>query len=120
MQKLGVLSLLDEECQFPKGSDETFLEKVSQRHGTDEYFSCKKSLLGAVRLVHKNTTVKPHKKGSSPFFTIAHYAGSVDYQIKGFLEKNKVGKQRFWIFRDRNAYAHQLFRITCMPNSLPA
>ncbi len=30
--KMGILALLDDECNFPKGSDEDFLHKLMDRH----------------------------------------------------------------------------------------
>lgn len=35
---LGILSVLDEECHFPKGTDTTFLEKLSQQFGNNPCF----------------------------------------------------------------------------------
>ena len=63
------MSLLDEESNFPKGSDATFLQKCHENH-------------------EKNTSyVKPRQ--TKPQFGVRHYAGEVTYQIEGFLEKNR-------------------------------
>jgi myosin heavy subunit len=52
---MGVLSLLDEECRFPKGSDKTLLEKLHQNHAK-----------------HPNYEA-PKKAGNH--FIVKHYAG---------------------------------------------
>eukprot|EP01125_Pyxidicula_operculata_P009495 TRINITY_DN3127_c1_g4_i2.p1 TRINITY_DN3127_c1_g4~~TRINITY_DN3127_c1_g4_i2.p1 ORF type:complete len:674 (+),score=109.36 TRINITY_DN3127_c1_g4_i2:155-2023(+) len=65
----GILSLLDEECQLPKGSDSGLLGKMSQIHKTNKFFG-----------------FLPQKREE---FSLSHFAGSVSYQINGFLAKNK-------------------------------
>jgi myosin heavy subunit len=65
----GILGLLDEECRLGTGTDEGFLDKVTQHCTKNQFFER-----------------KPMMKAS---FTIKHYAGNVTYQIKGFLEKNR-------------------------------
>ncbi|XP_057964202.1 myosin-9 [Malania oleifera] len=65
----GILALLDEACMFPKSTHETFSQKLYQTFK-----------------VHKRF-IKP--KLSSTGFTIAHYAGEVQYQSDQFLDKNK-------------------------------
>ncbi|KAK9511427.1 hypothetical protein O3M35_000087 [Rhynocoris fuscipes] len=67
--KLGVLDLLDEECKMPRGSDTSWAEKL--------YSKCTKS-------AH---FVKPRFGSSS--FLIKHFADKVNYDVTGFLEKNK-------------------------------
>ena len=67
--KGGVLSMLDEECKVPKGTDDTFLAKIHEAHAKNEYY------------------VKP--RTATPVFGIKHYAGEVTYQIAGFMDKNK-------------------------------
>lgn len=57
----GLFSLIDEECNIPKGTDETLLEKLNKYHKNHEYYEM------------------PHKK--EPAFIIAHYAGKVKYQV---------------------------------------
>mmetsp|Transcript_39006 Transcript_39006/g.63198 ORF Transcript_39006/g.63198 Transcript_39006/m.63198 type:complete len:1245 (+) Transcript_39006:222-3956(+) len=80
-KKNGILSLLDEECVFPKGSDESFTAKVIASHVNqkpNKYLS----------------TFKPEKGKKGNFdpklsFTIRHYARAVTYDTTNFLEKNK-------------------------------
>ncbi|XP_069384282.1 unconventional myosin-Va-like isoform X1 [Paralichthys olivaceus] len=68
--KLGVLDLLDEECKMPKGSDDTWAQKLY------------------------NTLLKQNVHFDKPrlsnrAFIIHHFADKVEYQCDGFLEKNK-------------------------------
>ncbi|GER24910.1 myosin-11 [Striga asiatica] len=65
----GIIALLDEACMFPKSTHETFSNKLYQTFK-----------------VHKRF-IKP--KLSRTDFTIAHYAGEVQYQSDQFLDKNK-------------------------------
>lgn len=64
---LGLLSLLDEESNFPKATDLTFANKLEQHLSSN---SCLKS-------------------GRDGAFSICHYAGQVLYDTSGFLEKNR-------------------------------
>ncbi|XP_021770214.1 myosin-9-like [Chenopodium quinoa] len=65
----GIVALLDEACMFPKSTHETFSQKLYQTFKTNKRF------------------IKP--KLSRTDFTIAHYAGEVQYQSDQFLDKNK-------------------------------
>uniref|UniRef100_A0A162A2K7 Myosin motor domain-containing protein n=1 Tax=Daucus carota subsp. sativus TaxID=79200 RepID=A0A162A2K7_DAUCS len=65
----GIIALLDEACMFPKSTHETFSQKLYQTFKAHKRF------------------VKP--KLSRTDFTIAHYAGEVQYQSEQFLDKNK-------------------------------
>ncbi|KAL6499542.1 hypothetical protein OROGR_027452 [Orobanche gracilis] len=65
----GIIALLDEACMFPRSTHETFAEKLYQTFKSHKRF------------------VKP--KLSRTDFTIAHYAGEVQYQSNQFLDKNK-------------------------------
>uniref|UniRef100_A0A672T999 Unconventional myosin-X-like n=1 Tax=Sinocyclocheilus grahami TaxID=75366 RepID=A0A672T999_SINGR len=56
-KKLGMLSLINEESRFPKGTDYTLLEKLHSRHATNPYY------------------VKPRVADHQ--FGIKHYAGEV-------------------------------------------
>ncbi|XP_059808755.1 unconventional myosin-Va isoform X4 [Hypanus sabinus] len=68
--KLGILDLLDEECKMPKGSDDTWAQKLYNTH------------LNKTALFHK-------PRMSNRAFIIQHFADQVEYQCEGFLEKNK-------------------------------
>lgn len=64
---IGLISLLDEESNFPKATDLTFATKLKQHLDTNPCF-------------------KGERSGT---FSIHHYAGEVLYDANGFLEKNR-------------------------------
>ncbi|XP_077305052.1 myosin-11 isoform X2 [Lithobates pipiens] len=66
----GVLALLDEECWFPKATDVSFVEKLTQEQGNHIKFQKVKQL--------KDKTI----------FALLHYAGKVDYDATNWLTKN--------------------------------
>merc|ERR1719209_1767896 len=74
-KKMGILSMLEEECIVPKATDKTYLEKMMGKH------------LGKHKSFGKP---KPAKKGKpEAHFEVHHYAGTVGYNVTGWLFKNK-------------------------------
>ncbi|XP_069168168.1 myosin heavy chain, muscle [Procambarus clarkii] len=74
-KKMGILSILEEESMFPKATDKSFQEKLNANH------------LGKSPVFIKP---KPPKAGQvEGHFAIVHYAGTVTYNLTGWLEKNK-------------------------------
>ncbi|KAL2091266.1 hypothetical protein ACEWY4_013529 [Coilia grayii] len=71
---MGIFSILEEECMFPKASDATFKGKLYDQH------------LGKTKCFEKP---KPAKGKAEAHFSLVHYAGTVDYNITGWLDKNK-------------------------------
>uniref|UniRef100_A0A3B4WJQ0 Myosin motor domain-containing protein n=1 Tax=Seriola lalandi dorsalis TaxID=1841481 RepID=A0A3B4WJQ0_SERLL len=71
---MGIFSILEEECMFPKASDTTFKNKLHDQH------------LGKTKAFEKP---KPAKGKAEAHFSLVHYAGTVDYNISGWLDKNK-------------------------------
>ncbi|XP_040896238.1 unconventional myosin-Vb [Toxotes jaculatrix] len=70
--QLGLFDLLDEECRMPKGSDESWVQKLYNQH----------------------LASKPHPqfqkpRMSSSAFIILHFADTVQYECGGFLDKNR-------------------------------
>ncbi|KAK2984719.1 hypothetical protein RJ640_004544 [Escallonia rubra] len=64
---IGLISLLDEESNFPKATDMTFASKLKQH-------------------LNANPCFKGERGGA---FSVRHYAGEVLYDTSGFLEKNR-------------------------------
>uniref|UniRef100_A0A096LUU3 Si:ch73-194h10.2 n=1 Tax=Poecilia formosa TaxID=48698 RepID=A0A096LUU3_POEFO len=67
---MNVLALVDEESNFPKGTDASMLQKLNQFHNKGEVYI-------------------PPKNNFETQFGIQHFAGVVYYDSKGFLEKNR-------------------------------
>ena len=66
---IGVFHLLDDESNFPKASDVSFLGKCHYNHALNELYS--------------------RPRMSSMDFGIKHFAGQVWYNVEGFLDKNR-------------------------------
>lgn len=66
---VGIFHLLDDESNFPRASDLSFLEKCHYNHALNEIYS--RPRIGAQE------------------FGVTHYAGQVWYCVEGFLEKNR-------------------------------
>ncbi|NP_001182222.2 myosin-1 [Macaca mulatta] len=71
---MGIFSILEEECMFPKATDTSFKNKLYEQH------------LGKSNNFQKP---KPAKGKPEAHFSLIHYAGTVDYNIAGWLDKNK-------------------------------
>ncbi|XP_061569990.1 myosin-6-like [Cololabis saira] len=71
---MGIMSILEEECMFPKASDSTFKAKLYDNH------------LGKSPNFQKPRIVKGRPEAH---FSLVHYAGTVDYNIGNWLVKNK-------------------------------
>ncbi|KAF7656344.1 hypothetical protein LDENG_00042780 [Lucifuga dentata] len=67
--KMGIFDLLDEECLFPQGTDQSWLQKLYNYIDSSPLFE------------------KPRL--SNEAFVIQHFADKVEYQCRGFLEKNR-------------------------------
>uniref|UniRef100_A0A6Q2YN13 Myosin heavy chain 7 n=1 Tax=Esox lucius TaxID=8010 RepID=A0A6Q2YN13_ESOLU len=71
---MGIMSILEEECMFPKASDATFKAKLYDNH------------LGKTPNFQKPRVIKGKPEAH---FSLIHYAGIVDYNICNWLVKNK-------------------------------
>uniref|UniRef100_A0AAX7SGB4 Myosin VC n=1 Tax=Astatotilapia calliptera TaxID=8154 RepID=A0AAX7SGB4_ASTCA len=85
--KMGILDLLDEECLFPQGTDQSWLQKLYNYLQASPMFE------------------KPRL--SNEAFVIQHFADKVEYQCRGFLEKN------------RDALYEELIPLICKCYQLP-
>ncbi|XP_012577282.1 PREDICTED: unconventional myosin-X isoform X1 [Condylura cristata] len=68
-KKLGLLALINEESHFPQATDSTLLEKLHNQHANNHFY------------------VKPRVAINN--FGVKHYAGEVQYDVRGILEKNR-------------------------------
>ncbi|XP_076876747.1 myosin-IIIb [Brachyhypopomus gauderio] len=66
---IGILSLLDEQSAFPQATDGNFVDKLNSKFKANPHYD----------------VVRSH----CPLFAIVHYAGKVQYNASGFLEKNR-------------------------------
>ena len=67
---MNVLSLVDEEAKFPRGTDQTLLNKMHTTHT-------------------KNRNYLRPRSDLNKSFGVNHFAGVVFYDSRGFLEKNR-------------------------------
>lgn len=67
--KLGILSLLDEECRMPRGSDQSWIGKITEKCDKYKHFG------------------KPKFGGAA--FIVRHFSDTVQYEASGFVEKNR-------------------------------
>jgi myosin-5 len=67
---MSIFKILDEQCKVPSGNDNTFLNRINKEFINNKYY--RSNYL-------QNDTV----------FSVNHYAGKIDYNIKDFCEKNK-------------------------------
>jgi myosin-5 len=77
-KKIGILSMLDDECRLPKGSDKNWAKRMYEEHlGKNE--------------VSENTRFSATKmQQAKAIFCIRHFAGIVEYRAEtSFMEKNK-------------------------------
>jgi len=70
---MGVLPILEEETIYPKASDQTFEAKLKAQH------------LGK----HNNFVKACSKTDKEAHFAVVHYAGTVSYNVTGWLDKNR-------------------------------
>uniref|UniRef100_A0A3Q2DGK3 Myosin Ic, paralog a n=1 Tax=Cyprinodon variegatus TaxID=28743 RepID=A0A3Q2DGK3_CYPVA len=74
----GIISILDEECLRPgETCDVSFLEKLEDTVGGHPHF-----------ITHKLANGKTRRIMSREEFRLLHYAGEVNYNVNGFLDKN--------------------------------
>merc|ERR1711899_571654 len=70
---MGIWAILEEESNFPKATDKSFEDKIKAQH------------------MGKSPPMAKAKSSTDPnaHFAIIHYAGTVSYNVTGWLEKNK-------------------------------
>ncbi|XP_054293791.1 unconventional myosin-VIIa isoform X2 [Pongo pygmaeus] len=91
---MNIISLIDEESKFPKGTDTTMLHKLNSQHKL-------------------NANYIPPKNNHETQFGINHFAGVVYYETQGFLEKNRDtlhGDSIQLVHSSRNKFIKQIFQ----------
>ncbi|XP_074256517.1 unconventional myosin-VIIa isoform X3 [Saimiri boliviensis] len=91
---MNIISLIDEESKFPKGTDTTMLHKLNSQHKL-------------------NMNYIPPKNNHETQFGINHFAGVVYYETQGFLEKNRDtlhGDIIQLVHSSRNKFIKQIFQ----------
>ncbi|XP_030055926.1 unconventional myosin-VIIa isoform X1 [Microcaecilia unicolor] len=94
IKPMNIISLIDEESKFPKGTDTTMLNKLNSQHKV-------------------NTNYIPPKNNYETQFGIYHFAGVVYYEAKGFLEKNRDtlhGDIIQLVHSSKNKFIKQIFQ----------
>ncbi|XP_026756865.2 myosin-VIIa-like [Galleria mellonella] len=95
LKPMNLLSLIDEESRFPKGTDLTLLSKLHSNHSNKACYIAPKS-------THQH------------IFGIKHFAGNVQYEVKGFLDKNRdmlTADIKEMILDSGNSFLKNLFSI---------
>uniref|UniRef100_A0A4W5M887 Myosin VIIAa n=1 Tax=Hucho hucho TaxID=62062 RepID=A0A4W5M887_9TELE len=96
IKPMNIISLIDEESKFPKGTDTTMLNKLNSQHKL-------------------NTNYIPPKNTYETQFGIQHFAGVVYYETRGFLEKNRDtlhGDIIQLVHSSRNKFIKQIFQMS--------
>ncbi|XP_013043479.3 unconventional myosin-VIIb isoform X1 [Anser cygnoides] len=102
LKPMNIISLIDEESKFPKGTDATMLIKINSLHG-------------------KSKVYIPPKSDHDTKFGINHFAGAVFYESKGFLGKNRdtlSANIMQMVHSSKNKFLRQIFQVETTPPSL--
>ncbi|CAL8334609.1 unnamed protein product [Boreogadus saida] len=94
IKPMNIISLIDEESKFPKGTDNTMLNKLNSQHRLNTYYI-------------------PPKNTYETQFGVQHFAGVVYYETKGFLEKNRdtlYGDIIQLVHSSKNKFIKQIFQ----------
>ncbi|KAM8953167.1 unconventional myosin-VIIb [Pelodytes ibericus] len=95
LRPMNIISLIDEESKFPKGTDATMLVKLNNNHS-------------------KTNIYIPSKSVHDTKFGINHFAGVVYYETEGFLDKNRDLLSTdliLMIHSSRNSFLKQVFQV---------
>uniref|UniRef100_A0A8C5SSM1 Myosin VIIB n=1 Tax=Laticauda laticaudata TaxID=8630 RepID=A0A8C5SSM1_LATLA len=103
LKPMNIVSLIDEESRFPKGTDTTMLNKINLHHGRTKIYI-------------------PPKNVHDTIFAINHFAGVVYYQSKGFLEKNRdmlSSDIMQLVHSSKNKFLKEIFQVDINMHVLP-
>ncbi|KAF2985564.1 hypothetical protein EK904_009077 [Melospiza melodia maxima] len=99
LKPMNIISLIDEESRFPKGTDATMLVKINSLHG-------------------KSNVYIPPKSVHDTKFGINHFAGVVFYESKDFLEKNRdtlSANVMQVVHSSKNKFLREIFQVETTP-----
>ncbi|CAF4483567.1 unnamed protein product [Rotaria sp. Silwood1] len=83
---VGILALIDEESRFPKATDYTLVDKLNANFSNSPLYIRSKSNFSSC----SQYSLSPSSTFQSiPSFSIIHFAGQVQYDVRSFLEKNR-------------------------------
>uniref|UniRef100_A0A8C8ACZ5 Myosin VIIB n=1 Tax=Otus sunia TaxID=257818 RepID=A0A8C8ACZ5_9STRI len=102
LKPMNIISLIDEESKFPKGTEATMLVKINSLHG-------------------KSKVYIPPKSDHDTKFGINHFAGVVFYESKDFLEKNRdtlSANVMQVVHSSKNKFLREIFHVETTPPSL--
>ena len=85
---MGLLALIDEESRFPKATDYTLVDKLNVNFSTTSLYIRSKSSFSSSSQ-HSMSSSLSSTSHSIPLFSVMHFAGQVQYDARGFLEKNR-------------------------------
>ncbi|XP_029141653.1 unconventional myosin-VIIb [Protobothrops mucrosquamatus] len=103
LKPMNIVSLIDEESRFPKGTDTTMLNKINLHHGRSKIYI-------------------PPKNVHDTIFAINHFAGIVYYQSEGFLEKNRdmlSSDIMQLVYSSKNKFLKEIFQVDTSMHVLP-
>ncbi|XP_075273720.1 unconventional myosin-VIIb [Opisthocomus hoazin] len=95
LKPMNIISLIDEESKFPKGTEATMLIKINSLHG-------------------KSKVYIPPKSVHDTKFGINHFAGVVFYESKDFLEKNRdtlSANVMQMVHSSKNKFLREIFQV---------
>uniref|UniRef100_A0A8C3JZ47 Myosin VIIB n=1 Tax=Calidris pygmaea TaxID=425635 RepID=A0A8C3JZ47_9CHAR len=95
LKPMNIISLIDEESKFPKGTEATMLVKINSLHG-------------------KSNVYIPPKSVHDTKFGINHFAGVVFYESKDFLEKNRdtlSANVMQVVHSSKNKFLREIFQV---------
>ncbi|XP_069473976.1 unconventional myosin-VIIb [Ambystoma mexicanum] len=102
LRPMNLISLIDEESKFPKGTDATMINKLNDHHS-------------------RSSIYLPPKSVHDTKFAINHFAGVVYYESQGFLEKNRdllSSDLLLLIHSSANRFLKEIFQVHSSPASL--
>lgn len=79
-KKIGILSMLDDECRLPKGSDRNFAKRMYEQYLPEKNQTTSENTRFIASKVQQGKAI----------FCVRHFAGVVEYSAEtNFMEKNK-------------------------------